>query len=150
LGAPSKHTARPRRRYPAQDPSIREIAQQISLDPAFRQMAGSLAQASGSPDAPATPAVDPAAYMQAMQGMMSNPEFMHMAERLGTQMMQARQRCKRTRATAAPFCLLHAHALTRTQSAHPGPRGVRHAEPDEQPGVHEHDAEQDERAQGRP
>ena len=76
----------------AQDPSIREIAQQISLDPAFRQMAGSLAQAGGGGDAPATPAVDPAAYMQAMQGMMSNPQFMQMAERLGTQMMQARAR----------------------------------------------------------
>ena len=74
----------------AQDPSIRESAQQISLDPAFRQMAGSLAQSAGSEGGTATPAVDPAAYMQAMQGMMSNPAFMQMAERLGTQMMQAR------------------------------------------------------------
>lgn len=36
------------------------------------------------------PAVDPAQYMQAMQGMMQNPEFMAMAERLGSQMMRVR------------------------------------------------------------
>ena len=53
-------------------------------------MAGSLAQVASSEGGTATPAVDPAAYMQAMQGMMSNPQFMQMAERLGTQMMQAR------------------------------------------------------------
>lgn len=51
-------------------------------------MAGSLAHVAEG--GTATPAVDPAAYMQAMQGMMSNPAFMQMAERLGTQMMQAR------------------------------------------------------------
>lgn len=79
-----------------QDPSIRDIAQQISMDPAFRQMAGTLAHASSAAgDSPATPAVDPAAYMQAMQGMMANPEFMQMAERLGTQMMQARRAARR-------------------------------------------------------
>lgn len=53
-------------------------------------MAGSLAQVQGGSEGAATPAVDPAAYMQAMQGMMSNPQFMQMAERLGTQMMQVR------------------------------------------------------------
>jgi hypothetical protein len=79
-------------RRPRQDPSIRDIAQQIALDPAFRQMAGSLAHQTSAGDSPATPAMDPAAYMQAMQGMMSNPQFMQMAERLGTQMMQARAR----------------------------------------------------------
>jgi hypothetical protein len=70
------------------------------MDPAFRQMAGGLAHANAGAggDGPATPAVDPAAYMQAMQGMMSNPEFMHMAERLGTQMMQARAACAGWRA----------------------------------------------------
>jgi hypothetical protein len=82
------------------------------MDPAFRQMAGSLAHANAGAggDAPATPAVDPAAYMQAMQGMMANPEFMHMAERLGTQMMQAREARMRRHLTAACY----SHSLTRT------------------------------------
>ena len=78
------------------------------MDPAFRQMAGSLAHANAGAggDAPATPAVDPAAYMQAMQGMMANPEIMHMAERLGTQMMQARTaRGARMRRISPPFAL---------------------------------------------
>ena len=49
------------------------------------------------PSAAPPPAIDPAAYMQAMQGMMSNPQFMQMAERLGTQMMQARAPLRRRR-----------------------------------------------------
>jgi hypothetical protein len=67
------------------------------MDPAFRQMAGSLAEVASSEGTAATPAIDPAAYMQAMQGMMSNPQFMQMAERLGTQMMQARAPLRRRR-----------------------------------------------------
>ena len=62
-------------------------------------MAGSLAVGAGGEGGTATPAIDPAAYMQAMQGMMSNPQFMQMAERLGTQMMQARA-APRSRAAA--------------------------------------------------
>jgi hypothetical protein len=33
------------------------------------------------------PGVDPAQAMEAMQGVMKNPAFMQMAEKLGTQMM---------------------------------------------------------------
>lgn len=86
LKVPARHSRGAR----AQDPSIREIASQISMDPSFRQMASTLAAGApaGGAAAAAPPALDPSAYMNAMQGMMTNPEFLQMAERLGTQMMR--------------------------------------------------------------
>ena len=72
-----------------QDPSIREIATQISMDPNFHQIAANLV--SGPTPAPTSggaAGMEPQAYMRAMESMMSNPSFLQMAERLGTQMMR--------------------------------------------------------------
>ena len=40
------------------------------------------------PGMPRQPPIDPKAAMEAMQGVMKNPAFMQMAEKLGTQMMR--------------------------------------------------------------
>lgn len=100
------------------DPSIKQMAEQISQDPSFQEMtkalqssmsgllgpAGEAAGASGSADASksadsgesAAPspadlmgAFDPNKYMEAMQGVMSNPEFVNMAQNLGQKIMQS-------------------------------------------------------------
>lgn len=71
----------------AQDPSIREISQQLAGDPAFRQATSALQSPAGAQDLQSV-----AAQMQAMQGVFNNPAFMQMAQRLGAQMMQARWR----------------------------------------------------------
>eukprot|EP00238_Polyblepharides_amylifera_P008119 CAMPEP_0196585040 /NCGR_PEP_ID=MMETSP1081-20130531/49352_1 /TAXON_ID=36882 /ORGANISM="Pyramimonas amylifera, Strain CCMP720" /LENGTH=347 /DNA_ID=CAMNT_0041906457 /DNA_START=95 /DNA_END=1138 /DNA_ORIENTATION=+ len=82
------------------DPSIRTMAEQISEDPAFAQLTQTLqatlgdqaggagAAGAAAEGAPGAPQMDPAQYMQAMQGVMQNPAFMNMAERLGQQLMQ--------------------------------------------------------------
>jgi hypothetical protein len=79
----------------AQDPSIREISQQLAGDPAFRQATSALQSPAGAQDLQSV-----AAQMQAMQGVFNNPAFMQMAQRLGAQMMQARWR----RAVQSGWC----------------------------------------------
>ena len=93
-----------------EDPSIKEMAKQISEDPSFKAMAENMQQAMAAGGAigagpggagpggaggmtmpgmpPGMPPIDPKAAMEAMQGVMKNPAFMQMAEKLGTQMMQ--------------------------------------------------------------
>eukprot|EP00899_Mesostigma_viride_P001956 jgi/Mesvir1/11761/Mv00131-RA.1 len=74
------------------DPKIRDMAAQIAADPAFAQMAESLTggagRGRGGGEAAQVPDINPQQYMQAMQQVMQNPEFMQMAEQLGTQLMQ--------------------------------------------------------------
>ena len=99
------------------DPAIKEAAEQIAADPAFKQMQENMASqvakmqesggALGGPG-PSSAAelqqmmlrggvpgggmmgagVDPQQAMQAMEGVMKNPAFAQMAQKLGEQMMQ--------------------------------------------------------------
>jgi hypothetical protein len=75
------------------DPNIKQMAEQIAQDPAFAQMSAALqaSMANGGPGAAAgpggAPAVDPEQYAQAMAGVLGNPGFMEMAEKLGQQIM---------------------------------------------------------------
>lgn len=73
------------------------MAEQIAQDPSFRQMTSQLQSGMGGmmPNAQAdeagsrgAPPVDPANYAEAMSGVLSNPQFMEMAEKLGQQIMQ--------------------------------------------------------------
>ena len=89
-----------------QDPSIKEMAEQIAQDPSFAQMAqamqsgmGGMGGMPGMPGAGAgagAPAgappggMDPAAYTNMMSGVLQNPQFVEMAEKLGQQIMQVR------------------------------------------------------------
>ena len=89
-----------------QDPSIKQMAEQIAQDPAFAQMtaalqasvAGDEAGASGAeeksaavPSVPGGPAglptMDAEKYAQAMSNVLQNQHFMEMAEKLGQQIM---------------------------------------------------------------
>ena len=77
-----------------QDPGIKSMAEQIAQDPAFAQMSAalqaSMANGGGVPGAPGAggqPSVDPEQYAQAMAGVLGNPGFMEMAEKLGQQIM---------------------------------------------------------------
>lgn len=88
------------------DPEIKNMAAAISNDPAFAQMTAALQQSfgggmpgampgGGMPGMPGAPegaadgvSFDPAQYMQAMSGVLQNPSFMEMAEKLGSQIMQ--------------------------------------------------------------
>ena len=89
---------------PLQDPSIKQMAEQIAQDPAFAQMtaalqasvAGDEAGASGvdgkAGDVPAggpggLPTMDAEKYAQAMSNVLQNQHFMEMAEKLGQQIM---------------------------------------------------------------
>lgn len=73
------------------------MAEQIAKDPAFTQMAEQLQKTVVSPrQAPAAKqavpqaaaALDPQKYVATMQQLMQNPQFVAMAERLGSALMQ--------------------------------------------------------------
>lgn len=75
------------------DPSIKEMAEQIAKDPAFTEMAEQLQKTVVSSPrqqqaAAAAAQLDPQKYVATMQQLMQNPQFVAMAERLGSALMQ--------------------------------------------------------------
>jgi hypothetical protein len=86
-----------------QDPSIKQMAEQIANDPSFKAVTESLQQQFGTmfagqqaeggaaaarDPAAAAGAFDPSKYMQAMTGMFQNKSFMEMAEKLGRSIIE--------------------------------------------------------------
>lgn len=73
------------------------MAEQIAKDPAFSQMAEQLQKSMQMPSqdgsGPAMPQLDPQKYMSTMQQLLQNPQFVTMAERLGTALMQVIHYC---------------------------------------------------------
>ena len=81
----------------AQDPGIKDMAEQIANDPSFAQMTQALQTSmagmatpdgnGGAANGAGPPAFDSTKYMEAMGGVLQNPQFMQMAEQLGQQIM---------------------------------------------------------------
>lgn len=72
-----------------QDPSVKELAEQIAKDPSFNQMAEQLQKTfQGAAVEDGIPQFDTTQYYSTMQQVMQNPQFMTMAERLGSALMQ--------------------------------------------------------------
>jgi hypothetical protein len=76
---------------------LQDMAEKIAQDPAFAQMTAALQQSMGGAPGGAAPEAAAAAgpagfdtskYMEAMGGVLQNPQFMEMAEKLGQQIMQ--------------------------------------------------------------
>ncbi|KAJ4889124.1 ankyrin repeat-containing 2B [Raphanus sativus] len=72
------------------DPSIKELAEQIAKDPTFNQLAEQLQKSvpSASGEGGGLPNFDPEQYMATMNQVMGNPEFRTMAEKLGNALVQ--------------------------------------------------------------
>jgi hypothetical protein len=122
-----------------QDPSIKQMAEQIANDPSFmgltQQLQESMATMMGPEGAaaggggmppgmpPGMPGMppggmpdpsnfDPTKYMQAMSGMFQNPQFMQMAEKLGQAIIQVSSPAYRTHLWWADACMhVYLHIL---------------------------------------